>query len=77
MGDFSDDYGGYDVLGLYEQRDEDRRAQRAKLLTPPTKRAWVDLTSRQFAEILCDDRWQRRPELMLLRAQQLLKELNA
>lgn len=35
MGDFSDDYGGYDILGLYEQRDEDRRAQRAKLLTPP------------------------------------------
>ena len=34
MGDFSDDYGGYDVLGLYEQRDEDRRAQRTKLLTP-------------------------------------------
>lgn len=35
MGDFSDDYGGYDILGLYEQQDEDRRAQRAKLLTPP------------------------------------------
>ena len=39
MGDFSDDYGGYDILGLYEQRDEERRAQRAKLLklpeTPP------------------------------------------
>ena len=35
MGDFSDDYGGYDILGLYEQRDEDRRAQRAKLLTLP------------------------------------------
>ena len=34
MGDFSDDYGGYDVLGLYERRDEERRAQRAKLLTP-------------------------------------------
>ena len=75
MGDFSDDYGGYDILGLYEQRDDDRRAQRAKLLTPPRK-AWVDLTRAQFAEILCDDRWQRRPELMLLRAQQLLKELN-
>ena len=37
MGDFSDDYGGYDVLGLYEQRDEERRAQRAKLLTPARK----------------------------------------
>jgi hypothetical protein len=35
MGDFSDDYGGYDILGLYEQRDDDRRAQRAKLLKLP------------------------------------------
>ena len=35
MGDFSDDYGGYDILGLYEQRDEERRAQRAKLLKLP------------------------------------------
>jgi hypothetical protein len=46
MGDFSDDYGGYDILGLYEQRDEDRRAQRAKLLTLP-RRAWVGLTLTQ------------------------------
>jgi NMD protein affecting ribosome stability and mRNA decay len=37
MGDFLDDYGGYDILGLYEQRDEDRRAQRAKLLTLPQR----------------------------------------
>lgn len=37
MGDFSDDYGGYDILGLYEQRDEERRAQRTKLLTPVRK----------------------------------------
>ena len=35
MGDFSDDYGGYDILGLYEQRDKDLKAQRAKLLTLP------------------------------------------
>ena len=35
MGDFSDDYGGYDILGLYEQREDDRAARRAKLLTPP------------------------------------------
>jgi hypothetical protein len=47
MGDFSDDYGGYDILGLYEQRDEDRRAQRAKLLTPP-QRPWVGLTEEQI-----------------------------
>jgi hypothetical protein len=49
MGDFSDDYGGYDVLGLYEQRDDDRRAQRAKLLTP--QRTWVGLTTAQRKEI--------------------------
>lgn len=56
MGDFSDDYGGYDILGLYEQRDEDRRAQRAKLLTPP-RRAWVDLTPTQVKLL-----WEGVPE---------------
>jgi len=56
MGDFSDDYGGYDVLGLYEQRDEDRRAQRAKLLTPP-RRAWVSLTPTQVKLL-----WEGVPE---------------
>jgi hypothetical protein len=38
MGDFSDDYDGYDFydrMELDEQRDKERRAQRAKLLTPP------------------------------------------
>lgn len=49
MGDFSDDYGGYDILGLYEQRDDDRRAQRAKLLTPPAQRQWVGLTVEEIA----------------------------
>jgi hypothetical protein len=37
MGDFADDYGGYDFydrMELDEQRDKERRAQRAKLLTP-------------------------------------------
>lgn len=46
MGDFADDYGGYDFydrMELDEQRYQERRAQRAKLLTPP-RRAWVDLT---------------------------------
>jgi hypothetical protein len=46
MGDFSDDYGGYDILGLYEQREDERIAQRAKLLTLP-RRAWVGLTLTQ------------------------------
>ena len=39
MGDFSDDYGGYDFydrMELDEQRYQERRAQRAKLLTLPT-----------------------------------------
>ena len=40
------------------------------------QRTWVDLTRAQFAEILCDDRWQGRPELMLLQAQSKLKEKN-
>ena len=43
---------------------------------PPPQRTWVDLTRAQFAEILCDDRWQGRPELMLLQAQSKLKEKN-
>ena len=43
---------------------------------PTPKRTWVDLTRAQFAEILCDDRWQGRPELMLLQAQSKLKEKN-
>ena len=40
------------------------------------ERIWVDLTNEQFAEILCDDRWQMRPELMLLACQAKLKEMN-
>jgi hypothetical protein len=39
-------------------------------------REWVELTHAEFAEILCDDRWQGRPELMLLQAQSQLKEKN-
>jgi len=45
--------------------------------TPPAaQRTWVDLTHAEFAEILCDDKWQGRPELMMLKVQQLLKEMN-
>ena len=40
------------------------------------QRTWVDLTRAQFAEILCDDRWQGRPELMMLQVQAKLKEKN-
>jgi hypothetical protein len=80
MGDFSDDYGGYDILGLYERRDDDRRAQRAKLLTPPTKRAWVGLTETKIKEIWLKgkdhgDDW--RDVLALARSFEAeLKELN-
>ena len=44
--------------------------------SPPPQRTWVGLTNKEFAEILCDDRWQGRPELMLLQAQSKLKEKN-
>ena len=49
MGDFSDDYGGYDILGLYERRDEERAAQRSKLLTLPPKRPWRRMTEEERA----------------------------
>lgn len=39
-------------------------------------REWIGLTDVEFAEILCDDKWQRRPELMILAAQAKLKEKN-
>ena len=41
------------------------------------KREWVDLTHKELADILCDDRLQLRPELMLLQLQAKLKEKNA
>lgn len=40
-------------------------------------REWKDLKHKEIAEILCDDRWQGRPELMLLRMQEMLKERNS
>jgi len=40
------------------------------------KKPWVDLTRKEFAEILCDDRWQGRPELMMLQVQAKLKGKN-
>ena len=40
------------------------------------QRPWVGLTDEEFAEILCDDRCQGRPELMLLQVQAKLKEKN-
>ena len=43
MGDFSDDYGGYDILGLYEQREDERIAQRAKLLTLPKQTGMIHI----------------------------------
>ena len=49
----------------------------AETALPVTERTWVDLTRAELAEILCDDRWQGRPELMLLQAQSQLKERNS
>ena len=54
----------------------DKQFQHEANLYIAPQRTWVDLTRAQFAEILCDDRWQGRPELMLLQAQSKLKEKN-
>ena len=40
------------------------------------QRTWVGLKNKEFAEILCDDRWQGRPELMMLQVQAKLKQKN-
>ena len=46
------------------------------LYTAPPQREWVDLTREEIAEILCDERWQGRPELILLEVHARLKEKN-
>jgi hypothetical protein len=60
----------------------DQIKDRIELETTPLinftkQKEWVELTHAEFAEILCDDRWQGRPELMLLQAQAKLKDKNA
>ena len=40
------------------------------------QRTWVGLTNKEFAEILCDYRWQGRPDLMMLQVQAKLKQKN-
>lgn len=45
--------------------------------TNPQKKEWVGLTKNELAEILCNERYQFRTELMLLAAQEKLKEKNA
>ena len=47
-----------------------------KAVNAMAKRPWAGLTDEEVAEILCDDRWQMRPELMLLGCQAKLKEKN-
>ena len=64
-----------------EDEEYERIKRRIELETLPLinftkQKEWVDLTNEQFAEILCDDRWQGRPELMLLQVQAKLKEKN-
>ena len=64
-----------------EDEEFERIQRRIELETLPLinftkQKEWVDLTNEQFAEILCDDRWQGRPELMLLQVQAKLKEKN-
>lgn len=52
-------------------------ALRGRLAQPDPRRKWVPLTWKEIAEILCDDRWQGKPEYMLLQMQARLKEENA
>ena len=37
---------------------------------------WIELVDAEFAEILCDSRYQMRPELMMLAVQSKLREKN-
>ena len=72
--------GGAERLVIKKQAHEQIRnfrlfAHDVPLYTTP-QRTWVELTHSEFAEILCDNRWQGRPELMLLQAQDKLKEKN-
>ena len=73
--------GGAERLLTKKQAHEQIRSFRlfthdVPLYTNPPQRTWVELTHSEFAEILCDNRWQGRPELMLLQAQDKLKEKN-
>ena len=54
----------------------DKQFQHEANLYIALQRTWVGLTNKEFAEILCDDRWQGRPELMMLQVQAKLKEKN-
>ena len=58
------------------QQHEAAIASIKETLAQPAQRTWVGLTRKQFAEILCDDRLQGRPELMILQTQAMLKEKN-
>jgi hypothetical protein len=71
------------IRGEFAELDAKSKAKRIggtcvayPLYTAPPQRPWVGLTNKEIAEILCDDRWQMRPELMLLACQAKLKERN-
>jgi len=75
-------YGMWDTMigcggcMMYVRLDKGQDGCTVPLYTTPPQRTWVDLTHEQFAEILCDDRWRCRPELMLLQVQAKLKDKN-
>jgi len=71
----SHEVGGVNDLSYY-QEDINALPMGTKLYTTPPQRGWVDLTREEVAEILCDERWQRRPELILLEVHAKLKEKN-
>jgi hypothetical protein len=60
----------------YDKRIKAIEVIKEALETKEEQRTWVGLTREELAEILCDDRWQGRPELMMLQVQAKLKERN-
>ena len=67
---------GYSSKGVGLHQTDIQFAKHTPLYTTSPQRTWVDLTRKEFAEILCDDRWRNRPELMMLQVQAKLKEKN-
>ena len=70
------DQGADYERGFVDGMSKQAQSSVDKAVNSMSQRAWVELTNKEFAEILCDDRWQGRPELMMLQVQAKLKEKN-
>ena len=68
--------GGYYSRGIGFEQTDIPFAKHTPLYTAPPQREWQELTRGEIADILCDDRWQLRPELMILAALEKVKEKN-